>query len=126
MIVIDSATKKVEVLLSGAAATTNLPIVVSFVDLDANDIFRPGTHDTITSGTTPVGVLFSTGTASVYRQLKFMSIYNADTAPVTLTVRLNNNATTRIILKVVLAVASTLLYTDGEGFRVMDTNGAIL
>jgi hypothetical protein len=126
MIVIDSATKKVEVLLSGAAATTNLPIVVSFVDLDANDIFRPGTHDTITSGTTPVGVLFSTGTASVYRQLKFMSIYNADTTDATVTLRLNNNATTRIILKVTLLPESTLFYTDGEGFRVITPNGDIL
>lgn len=124
MIVLDTTTKKLEVVLTGAVATNQLPITATYVDVDTTT-FTPGARDTQSNGTTAVAAVFAPAT-SVTRQVKLLTVYNADTASVEVTVRLNNNATTGILVKITLAVGSTLQYNDGEGFRVITTAGAIL
>jgi hypothetical protein len=55
--------------------------------------------------------------------VKTISIFNADTAAATVTVRYNNNATLRIIRKVVLQVGETLEY-NGQ-WNVFDATGSV-
>ena len=124
MIILDATTKSVQVLLGAAATTTELPVTANFVDITTTT-YVPTASDGITTGTTAM-TLVAAPAASTQRQVKFFSIYNADTVPSTVTVRLNNNATLRILHKVTLNVGSSLLYTDGEGFRVVDSNGVVL
>lgn len=123
MLVLDATPKVIEVLLAGNVTTTQLPVTSHYVDV-TDTTYRPSSYTTATNNTTAVSVVLTVG--SGVRQVKAITIYNADTVAATVTVRLKDNATNRILVKVVLAVASTLFYTDGEGFRVMDTNGAIL
>ena len=42
------------------------------------------------------------------------------------TVRLNNNATLRILCRLTLGIGSTLIYADGMGFRVINNVGELL
>ena len=123
MIILDKTNKKIEMLLAGAVAGTQLPATSHFVDV-ADNYYAPESYDTISNSTTAVPIVFSPA-EGVKRQVKFMTIYNADSATATVTVRLVNNVTNRILVKIDLQPASTLIYTDGEGFRVIDTLGVI-
>lgn len=123
MIILDTTSKSLEVLLAGAPATTQPAFIASYVDVTTTT-YTPKANDGVTNSATPVTAVAAPA-ASTQRQVKLLTIANIDTAAVTATVRLNNGGTTRTIAKVVLAVNSTLVYTDGEGFRVIDANGAI-
>jgi len=46
-------------------------------------------------------------------------------ARTTETLIFDRSATARELVTIAVAVSSTLVYTDGEGFRVIDTAGAI-
>lgn len=124
MIILDATTKKLQALLAGAVAANQCPIVASYVDLTTTS-FLSGQSDTATNNGTAVDIVAAPA-ASTQRQVKYLSLYNADTAAVVLTVRYNDNATLRTLVKVTLAVGSTLTYTDGEGWRVMTSAGIVL
>lgn len=124
MIVLDATTKSLEVVLAAAVTTNQLPFVASFVDVTKIP-YTPGENDGTTNGTAPVTIV-SAPAASTQRDVSFVQIHNADTVAATVTVRYNNNSTTRTIIKVILAVGSQLIYTDADGWRVLDANGQLL
>lgn len=125
MIILDNITKSLELVLAAPVSTNELPFVASYVDLDTTGFgtYVPGENDGTSSSATPVTVAAPPGGATKQRQIKLMIVNNADTAPATLTVRYNNNATIRPIITVVMAIGDQLIYTDGEGFRVLDQSG---
>ena len=102
--------------MSGAPATTNPDFVTAYSD-DNGTTFVEGSSDGTLNGTSQV-TLVSAPAASTRRLIKTIYIENKDTAPVTLTITLNNNGTLRNIAKVTLAVGDTWS-TDGT----TDTNG---
>jgi hypothetical protein len=123
VIILNATTKSVEVLLGGAVTTTQLPIVAAFVDVGLTT-YTPGSSDTQSNDGNAVTAVAAPG-ANLQRQVKLLTVYNADTAAATVTVRYNNNGTLRIVATVTLAVGSTLVYTDGEGLRVITKDGEI-
>lgn len=123
MIVLDS-TDTIKAVLGGAVTTNELPIVASFVDVAAPDTYEPDSGHTLTTGAAAVTAVAAPA-AGKRRQVKFLSIYNKDTVSATVTVLFDRSATSRELVKIALAVASTLIYTDGEGFRVINTSGQI-
>ncbi len=123
MIILDATTKSLEMILAGSVTTNQLPFVATYVDVTTT-AFTPGSSDGASNNTSTV-TLVAAPSASTQRQIKFLSIQNADTVSATVTVRYNDNATTRIITKTILTAGDTLQYNDGEGFRVLDTNGSL-
>lgn len=122
MIILDATTKAVEVALGSAITTNQLHWTSSYVDITAST-FSALASDGVTNNATRV-VAVPAPSASVSRQVKFISVYNADTASATVSIYLNNNATTRILFKAVLNVGEELSYLDGIGWKVTDNNGA--
>ena len=118
MLVLDTTTKTITVAMSGAPATTNPDFVTAYSD-DNGTTFVEGSSDGTLNGTSQV-TLVSAPAASTRRLIKTIYIENKDTAPVTLTITLNNNGTLRNIAKVTLAVGDTWS-TDGT----TDTNGSM-
>ena len=116
MLVLDTTTKSITVAMSGAPATTNPDFVTAYSD-DNGTTFVEGSSDGVLNGTTQV-TLVSAPAASTRRLIKTIYIENKDTAPVTLTITLNNNGTLRNITKVTLSVGDTWS-TDGT----TDVNG---
>jgi hypothetical protein len=116
MIVLDSILKSLTVAMSGAATTTNPDFVSAWSD-DTGSAFTEGSTDGALNGTTQV-TLVASPAASTRRLIKTVTIQNKDTAPVTITVTLNNSGTLRNIAKVTLQVGDTWS-TDGT----IDTNG---
>ncbi len=123
MIILDATTKSLEIKLGGAITTTQLPFVTSYVDITTNT-FTPIEADGASNNTSAITVMAAPA-ASTQRQLKSLSIYNADTAAATVTLQYNDNSTTRIIIKIILSVGDSLIYTDTEGFSVITNTGSI-
>lgn len=125
MIVLDSTPWKLQVLLDGAAATTELPLVASYVDWTASGpTYTPTPVGGITTGATAVD-LVPAPSAGTTRTLKFLSALNVDTAVRVVTIRLNNSGTTRKVITATLAVGDSLQFIDSAGWRVLDSTGAV-
>lgn len=120
MILLDATTKKLQVLLSGAVATTEPAYVAGYADLTSSGTTLAETDGT-TSGASAVDVVSAPG-ASTVRKVTFLNVHNRDTTNVTVTVRVNNNGTTRILAKVTLPADYTLVMNN-EGWSVISDQG---
>lgn len=104
---------------------TDLDFVASYVDVGDPATYAPGnTHGTVDETAAVVGV--AGPAASLLRQVKFLSVNNRDVGTQGVRVFLDEGANERTIVQVDLAAGSSLLYTDGAGFRVMNQAGEIL
>ena len=121
MILLDSS-DSLQVLLAGAVATSQPVLYAAFAD-HAPGSFTPGSSSGATNGATAVDWVAAPSEGNE-RQVKYLSLYNADTTPVVATVRVVDNASNRILLKVSLLTGERMEYLDGKGFRVLDTGGA--
>lgn len=124
MIVLDS-TDSIKAILGGAVTTNQLPIVASYVDVGAPDIYDPNTSHVVTADAVDVTPVAAPA-AGKKRQVKYLSVFNKDTVAALVTVKFDRSATQRELVSITLAALSTLVYTDGEGWRVIDTAGAVL
>jgi hypothetical protein len=113
MIILDATTKSLQIVLGAIKTTTDMPFVLGYVDLLSSDqsISAVGSNDGTSNGTSVVAVLAAPA-AGHTRQVKFISIQNADTITQTLTLQYNDNSTLRTIVQVALAVGDNLIYTD--------------
>ena len=118
ILILNATTKTIVAALSGAITTTNPVFTAAYAD-NTGSAFTEGANDGALNGVTSV-TLVSAPAASTQRVIKSITIQNADTAAVTVTLSYNNNATLRTIVKVTLAVGETWT-TDGT----FDTTGAL-
>ena len=122
MLVLQDTNDTLEVVLAGAVATTQLSFVASWRDITTTG-YTAGRSNTLTNSTTTV-VGVAAPAASTQRVIDSVSVYNADTAPATVTIKIDDNATEFILTKVALAVGERLEFAEGTGWRVLDTNGS--
>lgn len=123
MIILDSTTKKLQAYTS-ATATTDLTYYVSYIDMSSlavsNIASANGTFDETANDIVPAPG------ASTQRQVKYISLYNADNQIHTVTVVLDVSGTDTILAQVLLQPGYTLTYNnDGKweiinGAQVMD------
>ena len=113
MIILDATTKSLEIDLAGAITTNQLPYVLGYVDLLSSDqsISAVGSNDGASNSTTAVSILAAPASGHT-RQVKFLSVFNADTVAAVLTLQYNDNGTVRTITKVTLDVGDNFIYTD--------------
>lgn len=121
--ILDATGKSLEIVLTAAITTNELPIVAAFVEYAAETV-TPAGNDTITTGTTAVTIVAAPA-ANLQRQVKFLSIVNLDTVAAEVTVQLNNASTIRPMFTVLLGIDEQIIYTDRGGFRVYDNAGVI-
>lgn len=115
-LVLDGTAISIQVAMSTSAATTNPTFVATYAD-NAGSGITEGATDGVLNGSTDVTVV-PAPTGSNRRVIKDITIYNGDSAAVTVFVKYDNNATQRTLAKVVLQVGDTWT-TDGT----FDTNG---
>ena len=116
MIVLDTTSKSITIVMSGAPATTNPSFTAAYADNNGTT-FTEGANDGVLNGTTAVTVVASP-VASTRRIINTITVENNDTAAVTITVGYLNTASTRVIAKVTLQVGDT--WTTSGAY---DTNG---
>ena len=115
MIVLDATTKSLEVVLSGAVTTNQLPVVASYVEVTDSDqsVSDIAENDTATNNTTAVTAVAAPA-AGKTRVIKSLTVQNADTVAATITVRLNNNSTMRTLCKVTINAGEQLQYASED------------
>lgn len=116
ILVLDGTAISIQVAMTASAATTNPTFVSTYAD-NAGSGITEGATDGALNGSTDVTVV-PAPTGSNRRVIKGITIFNGDTAAVTVLIKYDNNATQRTLVKVTLAVGDTWT-TDG----VFDTNG---
>jgi hypothetical protein len=110
MIVLDTTSKSITIVMSSPATTINPSFTAAYADNDGTS-FTEGANDGVLNGTTPVTVV-SAPAASTRRIINTITVENNDTAAVTITVGYLNTASTRVIVNVTLQVGDTWT-TDG-------------
>lgn len=126
-----------QAVLGGAVATTQPKATVSYIDMNPATTaqvqaqrgttyqvpLNSTTDVTIASppGASPAG---TTGQSGYVRMIDYVGIYNEDTASVTVTVKIDDAGTERILIKATLATLESLYYEDGRGWYSTDANGA--
>lgn len=112
MIILDATTKSLRAFTS-ATPTTDLTYYASYVDLSSlavsNIAASNGTFDE-----TETTIVAAPG-ASTQRQIKYISLYNADSQIQTVTVVLDVSGTNTVLCQVLLQPGYTLTYNnDGK------------
>lgn len=121
--ILSGANQKLQILLAGAVATTEAAYYAAYADKNGGAVtFETPVHGT-TNGATAVDVVAAPG-ASKQRKVKILTLWNADSASVVATVRLNDGGTTRILYRATLATGEQLSYVDGVGFVSFSADGS--
>lgn len=118
---LNSTTRKLQIILTAAKTTTDMPVEVSYHDV-LGSVHEYGETLSSTNGATAADILAAPA-ISVNREVTGISVHNADTASKTVRISYDDNGTTRRIVEVALAVGDTLGYTAQRGWYVMDVNG---
>lgn len=126
MITLDGTSELIELVLGGVVTSTQLDFTSNYVDISQSTfaLSAVSNNNGTSNDTTDVTVVGSPG-ASTSRQVKYISIYNSDTAAADVTVKFNTGAADRIIGIWTLSVGDTLEYVDGKGWNVLDSTGSI-
>ena len=120
--ILDTQTKQIEVLLGANHTTNQLPCMSYYVDHTSTTMV-PGSIDGPTVDPASVLIIVThPGAASTYRQVKGITVFNADTVSTTVTVQLNDNGTIYRLVKVVLPVDNTLVYQQDYGWTIINSN----
>lgn len=121
--ILDATTKSIQFVLGAAATTNELPCVTSWADITTST-FTPGSTDTQSNDMTAVTIVAAPA-SSTQRQVKTISIYNADTVAAEVTVGFNNNSTIRTLVDLTLQPGQTLQFAE-NAWTAIDSNGNIL
>lgn len=120
---LNSTTRKLQVLLGEAQVTNPCPIVASYFDSAATPGGGPSFINS--NGVTAVDAVAAPA-ASTIRQVNEMTVFNADTVSHGVIVRYNDNGTTYVIIKATLAPGYTLTYSKSLGWAVMSPTGLFI
>lgn len=124
--ILDSTSKRVRAFLAGAPAVNQPEWNASWADHDGTaQTFVPAHLNGVLNGTTPVDIVTAPGAATTQRQVKLISLFNADTAPVTMTVEVFDGADSRRWIRAVLLTLETLAWEPGGTWTVYDASGIV-
>jgi hypothetical protein len=119
MIILANTTDNLQIVLGGTVTANQLNIVTSWRDVTTT-AYTPGRTLTNSNNTTDVNIVPAPA-ASTQRVVDFISVYNADTADATVTIKFDANGTEYIIYKDVLGTGDTLRFIEGAGFSTERT-----
>jgi len=121
---LDKPTRKLQVLLAGAVASTQPQVSVFFTDrTNQLQSGKPVESQFSTlNGVTAVDVCDAPD-PDVIRDIDEFNLYNADSAAVTATIRVSDDGTARRIKVVTVGAGYHLQYKKGRGWKVMDASG---
>lgn len=125
MIVLDTATRKLQIVLGGAVSATQPNAIVGYSDVNQNgEVMRGTTQLANANSTTPVDIC-DAPPVGYTRSITAVTVYNGDSAGVTATIRINDNGTTSTVVGITLLAGEQLIYTDAGGWFVIDVNGSV-
>lgn len=116
---------KLEAVLAGAVAANQPQVTVDYIDwATTGEPTNPIQFRSILNSASDVTIL-AAPTNAVAREPIRVSIFNNDTATVTVTVKTDDGTTERSDRQAALATKETLAFEKGRGWYVMAANGSI-
>jgi hypothetical protein len=111
VLVLSTTTMSIEAFLAGSPSTTQPPFVTAWAD-NNGVAFTEGELDGALNSANPVTIVAApaSGTRRIVRSV---IIYNADTAAITVTMRINNNGTYRILYKQTISPGDSFDWPSG-------------
>lgn len=116
MLVLTATTDNLQAVLGGAVTTNQLNCVTSWRDLTTTD-YTPGRTVINTNDTTDVTIVAAPA-SSHQIVIDHVSVYNADTANATVTVKFDANGTEYVLFVATLVPSGRLEYTSAQGWQV--------
>jgi len=124
--ILDSTSLKLEAVLGGAVAANQPEVTVVFINYNVDGVpSKPATVRSALSSSTDVTILAAPSVDGHVREPQFISIYNKDTASVTVTVKTDDGTTERILHRATLATLEALQYEKGRGWYALTSSGAV-
>jgi hypothetical protein len=118
-VILDSTSLKLEAVLAAAVAANQPEVTVDYVAINAEGKeSAPATFRTALNGATDVTILAAPAVAGIRLEPFRVSIYNKDTASVTVTVK-TDDGTERIIARQTLLTLESLHWEKGVGWQVI-------
>jgi hypothetical protein len=118
--IITNTTDKIQFKL-GSSATTQLPFTVDYNNYTSTGVSLV-TNNGTSNDTTAVDLVPSPS-SNQQNELRYCSIYNADSASETVIIQVFDGTNTRIVFRAVLAPGATLQYQLEKGWEVIDQAG---
>lgn len=122
MLILTATTDNLQAVLGGSVTANQLQCVASWRDVTTS-AYTPGRTLALTNNTTDVNIVPAPA-SSTQRVVDYLSIYNADTASATVTVKLDANGTEYVLFRAIIGAGERIEYQEGLGFRVMNNLGA--
>ena len=123
--ILNSTTQTLEIVLGSAVAANECPVTVDYV-LFTSSATTPSVQLSTTNSTTAVTVLSAPASSTQYK-INGITVANKDTSPITITIQINDNSVIYgVAQSIVIAVGSTLQFTDTRGWFVINASGQIL
>lgn len=123
MLILETTTDSLQVLLSNNILTSQLDCTASFRETSATT-FDFKSSDIATNDVSAV-TLVSAPPANTQRVIDEVRIYNNDTTINTVLIRYNRNGVFRLIFRATLAPQESIIYTDKNGWGVYTADGAV-
>lgn len=123
MIRLDNVNTSLEVVLSGAVATTQPQVTVCYSTKTSTAY--TGAKTTITTNDTTNVTIVSAPVSGAIVDVDFIEVFNRDTASVTVTIQYNVSSTRTIINKTTLLTDEALCYTHAGGWKAFTSTGAL-
>jgi len=113
-----------QIVLGGAVATVQPHVTVSCYDVpnqtkEDSSEYRGTTFLSKTNNTTAVAICAAPPIVGTVRNIDYICVFNADSAAVTPTVRINVGTTTFTQYSQALAAGKSLVYEHGAGWQVI-------
>jgi hypothetical protein len=119
---LDATNRSLELVLTAAQTTAAMNVTVVYVDETTTALPAAGLTPTNSNGVTAVTILASPA-ASTRRNVKNITIYNADSAAKTVKISLNVATVLYTIIQPTLQVGESLCYSDTKGWYVLTPAG---
>ena len=123
MIRLDTINRTLQFNLGAIATSNQLPIVVCYSDKSGNQY--TGASQLSQSNNMTAVVICNAPTSNVVRDIDSVSIYNADTAPATVSISYSDGGTLYPISKSLLNPGDSLRYTHSDGWSSVDVTGSV-
>ena len=121
MIYLDATTKKLQVVLAGAVSA-NQPEVSSFffdhIPQATTSVRRGASKVTSTNDTSDVDIVDAPVLHGTIRNIHTICIHNKDTATVTVTAKIDDAGSEKILVKQAIRTGESLTYEDGAGWQL--------
>lgn len=123
MITLSGTSDVVRLSLLAATTTNPLEVIFAYVDMTTTTFVPTGGGASVS--TIGVTTIISAPVASTQRQVKYLSVFNADTVNTTITVQHFNGVTARTLFKVTLSTLESLVYCNDQLWSVYTATGRI-